>query len=141
MEDFEEFKKKHILKVKEELKLLEDSLEDLESIKIQLNVPTDQQIEKFSKKKKKHWTKVLENRKNILSLKEKILNIHDKVVPKFSREGQCYIRAWSFTQCLLLEVPEVSPKLIKDIFYDKEKISENQKKNIRLIKKEIQKII
>lgn len=50
-----------------------------------------------------------------------ILNISDIVTPKFSGEGQCYLMAYSLPHVgLLLEIPEVSPKLIKDIFHDKE---------------------
>ena len=70
MEDFEEFKKQHILETKERLKYWEDSLEELKSAILQFNIPTAQQIEKLSKKKKKYWTKVLENRKNLLALEK-----------------------------------------------------------------------
>lgn len=70
MKEFEEFKKQHILETKERLKSLEDSLEELKSAKLQSNIPTAQQMENFSKKKKKHWTKILENREKLLSLEK-----------------------------------------------------------------------
>lgn len=55
MEDFEEFKNRHILDVKKIIKGLEGNLEKFKSMKSRFPEPTQEQIDKLSKRKKREF--------------------------------------------------------------------------------------
>lgn len=102
MEDFEDFKKQHILDVKERIKRLEGNLEKFKLTKSRIHIPTAHQIEKLSKKKKKGWKKALENYEKFLSYEEKT----EAYLKADKRELEAYTSAKSYDDIIELTCQE-----------------------------------